>query len=145
MRKLVIAIILICSLVQAQPESDSEYWSELSSDQKVTFIKGIYTGVARSLQILNEEAARQQKRDPYWAQPFVHENSIKRLNEIYSEKIGHDFEWMVALLDAFYSNPDNSHIPVMDALHILMLHESGETTRANELLLRKQRIRFEGR
>lgn len=145
MGKLLIAITLFASLTQAQPGSDSEYWSALTSDQKVIFIKGIYTGVARSLQIMSEEGDRQKKRNPYWAQPFVHENSIERLNEFYSQRESEDYELFISLMDAFYSNPDNTHIPVMDALHIIMLHESGERTRANEILLRKQRTRFEGR
>ncbi len=66
---------------------------------------------------------------------------MARLNEFYSKRESEDYELFISLMDAFYSNPDNTHIPVMDALHIIMLHESGERTRANELLLRKQRIR----
>jgi hypothetical protein len=145
MRKLTIAMTLFVSLMQAQPGSDSVYWSNLSEDQKVVLLQGIYTGVARSLQIMSEETNRQEKRDPYWAQPFVLENSIKRLNEFYTQEAESDYKLLLSLMDAFYSNPDNSHIPVMDALHIIMLHESGEQIRANKLLLRKQRERFEGR
>ena len=67
------------------------------------------------------------------------------MNEFYSHEAESDYKLLISSMDAFYSNPDNTHIPVMDALHIIMLHESGEQIRANELLLRKQRERFEGR
>ena len=60
MRKLTIAMTLFVSLMQAQPGSDSDYWINLSEDQKVVLLQGIYTGVARSLQIMSEETNRQE-------------------------------------------------------------------------------------
>ncbi|MFQ6607894.1 MAG: hypothetical protein ACE5EE_05075 [Fidelibacterota bacterium] len=145
MKNLLMSIVLVSTILHAQPESDSEYWLSLTQEQKITFLQGIYTGITKSLQVLTEEATRQEKKDRFWSPPFVHENSIKRLNELYSEKVGQDFEWMATLVNSFYANPDNYHISIMDALQILMLHESGEISRANELLLVKQRAQLEGR
>lgn len=118
---------------------DSEFWNSLNDEEKIVFLHGAYKGLSESLQVMGKEAERQKGRDPYWVPPFVHERTARHLKEYFSDTLGFDYQTMAGLLDAFYANPDNSHIDVMSALHILMLHHDGHVRRANEMLLMKQR------
>ena len=124
---------------------DRDFWLSLGEDEKVAFVKGVYTALNTSLQILGAEAARQKSQDPYWVPPFVHQNSAHRLREFYGDPSQTDYLTIARRIDAFYSNPDNAHIDIMYALRILMLHEAGEVQRANELLLIKQKEVLKGR
>ncbi|MFQ6673771.1 MAG: hypothetical protein ACE5GH_03165 [Fidelibacterota bacterium] len=135
----------VLSILGGQTPGDSEFWHSLEQNEKVAFVQGVYTGLAQSLEILRTEGARQKHQDPYWSPPFVHEHSAQRLKEYYLKEGSFDYTQAVDLLDAFYTNPDNAHVDIMVALHILMLHQNGETRRANELLLLKQRDTLEGR
>ena len=128
-----------------QETGDRDFWQSLDENERIVFIKGVYSGLTESLRILSEEAIRQKNQDRYWVPPFVHEYSTRRLKEFYAEEIGYDYVLIAGLLDAFYSNPDNAHIPIMHALQIIILHQAGETRRANELLLIKQKEVLKGR
>lgn len=133
------AVSLPVTLYSQQAGSDSEFWHSLTSDEKIVFLQGVYKGLSESLRVMEEGAVREKSRDPYWVPPFVHERTAQHLKEYFSDTLGFDYQTMAGLLDAFYANPDNGHIDVMSALHILMLHQDGYVRRANEMLLMKQR------
>lgn len=127
------------SIVSQDLMQDSEFWNSVELEEKIAFLKGVYTGLGKSLEVMGKEAARQEDRDPHWVPPFVHERSAYLLREFFSDTLGFDYKTLADLLDVFYANPDNIHIDVMSALHILALHQNGHLRRANEMLLMKQR------
>ena len=49
--------------VSAQDGADYSFWSDLEDDKKVAFVQGYYTGLARGLKILGQEAARMRRQD----------------------------------------------------------------------------------
>ena len=71
--------------VSAQDGADYSFWSDLEDDKKVAFVQGYYTGLARGLKILGQEAARMRNQDKYWSPPFSHENSAKRISEFFTD------------------------------------------------------------
>ena len=71
--------------VSAQDGADYSFWSNLEDDKKVAFVQGYYTGLARGLIILGQEAARMRNQDKYWSPPFSHENSAKRISEFFTD------------------------------------------------------------
>ena len=71
--------------VSAQDGADYSFWSDLEDDKKVAFVQGYYTGLARGLKILGQEAARMRSQDKYWSPPFFHENSGKRISEFFTD------------------------------------------------------------
>ena len=137
-------ILLMVTVLGGQNSSESDFWQSLNDSGKVLFLQGLYTGFTESLLTLQGEAVRQKREDAYWSPPFSHENSAKRMKEYYADEMP-DHEVIAAFLDAFYSNPDNLHIELLDALHIVMLHQNGKIRRANELLLMKQMELLKGR
>ena len=130
--------------VSAQDGADYSFWSDLEDDKKVAFVQGYYTGLARGLKILGQEAARMRSQDKYWSPPFSHENSAKRISEFFTDPMP-DYSEIARMIDALYENGDNSHIKLETAIYILMLHHGGKEQRANTLLLREQKRVLKGK
>lgn len=128
-----------------QDTSGRDFWQSLDENERIVFIEGVYVGLHESLNVMNEEAVRQKNQDPYWAPPFVHSHSARRLKEYFPAEKDFDYGLIVGHLDAFYSNPDNAHIDIMYSLHVITLNQAGQTRRANELLLLKQKEVLKGR
>jgi len=147
LKEKILLLCLFCLIVSifSRDTGDSDFWQSLDEEERVIFVKGVYTGLAESQKILSEVAIQQKKQDPFWVPPFVFDYSMHRLKEYDTETIEDDYILIAKLLDAFYSNSDNAFINVMDALRILILHQTGEVRRANELLLLKQREVLKGR
>ena len=123
---------------------DYAFWSSLENDKKVSFVQGYYTGLARGMKILRQEATRMRRQDKFWSPPFSHENSAKRMSEFFTNPMP-DYAEIAGMIDALYESPDNQHTPLETAIHILMLHRGGKEQRANALLLREQKRFLKGR
>tara|TARA_Y100000590_G_scaffold430793_1_gene544858 strand:+ start:17124 stop:17582 length:459 start_codon:yes stop_codon:yes gene_type:complete len=123
---------------------DYAFWSSLEDDKKVSFVQGYYTGLARGMKILKQEATRMRRQDKFWSPPFSHENSAKRMSEFFTDPMP-EYSEIAGMVDALYESPDNHHIVLETAIHILMLHHGGEEKRANTLLLREQKRVLKGR
>ena len=130
--------------VSAQDIADYNFWSNLEDDKKVAFVQGYYTGLARGLKVLGQEAARMQNQDKYWSPPFSHENSAKRISEFFTDPMP-DYAEIARMIDALFENGDNRHIKLETVIYILMLHHGGKEQRANTLLLREQKRILKGK
>ena len=130
--------------VSAQDGADYGFWSNLEDDKKVAFVQGYYTGLARGLKILGQEASRMQSQDKYWSPPFSHENSAKRISEFFTDPMP-DYAEIARMIDALYENSDNRHIKLETAIYIIMLHHGGKENRANTILLREQKRVLKGK
>ena len=111
--------------VSAQDGADYSFWSNLEDDKKVAFVQGYYTGLARGLTILGQEAARMRNQDKYWSPPFSHENSAKRISEFFTDPMP-DYAEIARMIDALFENSDNRHIKLETVIYILMLHHGGK-------------------
>ncbi|MEE9166260.1 MAG: hypothetical protein V3U24_02185 [Candidatus Neomarinimicrobiota bacterium] len=146
MKRLLLFIVTVfISCPNGQDTSHRDFWESLDANERIAFVEGVYSGLGESLKVMNEEAMRQRKQDRFWVPPFVHEHSARTLREYFPVDQDLDYTLVAGHLDAFYSNPDNAHIAVMSALFIIMLHQAGETRRANELLLVEQKKALKGR
>ena len=130
--------------VSAQEGADYSFWSALEDDKKVAFVQGYYTGLARGLKVLGQEAARMRNQDKYWSPPFSHENSAKRISEFFTDPMP-DYAEIARMIDALFENSDNRHIKLETVIYILMLHHGGKEQRANTLLLREQKRVLKGK
>lgn len=137
-------ILFTFTFVFGQEDVDYNFWSELEHDSKVAFIQGYYMGLGRSMRILRQEASRMRRQDKFWSPPFSHENSAKRISEFFPDPMP-NYEEIPKMIDALYESPDNHHISIEMAVHILMLQYGGQEQRANSLLLREQKRLLKGR
>ena len=87
--------------VLAQDGADYSFWSDLEDDKKVAFVQGYYTGLARGLKVLGQEAARMRNQDKYWSPPFSHENSAKRISEFFTDPMP-DYAEIARMIDALF-------------------------------------------
>ena len=130
--------------VSAQDGADYGFWFNLEDDKKVAFVQGYYTGLARGLKILGQEASRMRSQDKYWSPPFSHENSAKRISEFFTDPMP-DYAEIARMINALYENSDNRHIKLETAIYIIMLHHGGKEKRANTILLREQKRILKGK
>ena len=130
--------------VSPQDGADYSFWSNLEDDKKVAFVQGYYTGLARGLKILGQEASRMRSQDKYWSPPFSHENSAKRISEFFTDPMP-DYAEIARMINALYENNDNRHIKLETAIYIIMLHHGGKENRANTILLREQKRVLKGK
>ncbi len=135
---------LVAVSVHGQDGPDHAFWSHLEDDKKVAFVQGYYTGLARGMKILGQEATRMRRQDKFWSSPFSHENSAKRMSEFFTDPMP-PYAEIARMIDALYESPDNHHIELETAIHILMLHHGGKEKRANTLLLREQKRVLRGK
>jgi hypothetical protein len=73
-----------------------------------------------------------------WVEPYYIERYYDIIDEYLSVEVGYNIEIISMHLDAFYTNSDNTNIPVLEALRIVSLHQDGERKTANSRLLRSQ-------
>ena len=142
--KVIISFIISLNFCFSEDKPDYSFWKILDENEKITFVKGYYLGLSRSLNTLKYEAARMRRQDKFWSPPFSHENSAKIMLEFFSDPMP-SYSEIVEMVDALYESSDNHKILIETSLHILMLHRSGSETKANALLLREQRKVLKGR
>jgi hypothetical protein len=74
-----------------------------------------------------------------WVRPYF----IDRYYEIIDEHISRNVEGHIDIIskamDAFYSNSDNSNIPVMEAIRIVSMVQDEKGKKANLYLLKAQK------
>lgn len=144
MTKLLPILIGLWSLLQAENFGQknvmpSEYWSQLSLEEKVSFINGVFSATSTLKKHHEHEVYRQHKHDPNWSQPYYIERFYDIVDEYHSETVGYDLRVIALHMDALYANYDNKKIPIMDALRIVSLAQDGDRSRADLKLLQAQR------
>lgn len=141
MRKVVILFIVagLTGFCSGQATAPVNYWESLSKNEKIAFVNGVYGGMARLKQDHKREVRKQYNQDPNWVQPYYINRFYDIIDEYLAEDVGYYIEIIIEHMDAFYSNYDNSNIPVIEALRIVSLAQDGETSRANLLLLQAQK------
>lgn len=136
--KIFIFIILFgLSFGQVRPPAD--YWYGLNDAEKVSFVNGAYSAASAMKMHHKHQVKEQYIGNDNWIQPYY----IDRYYEIIDEHISKDVEGNIGLIakamDAFYSNSDNTNIPVMEALRIVSMAQDGKNNKANLYLLKAQR------
>jgi len=125
--------------ITAQKTTPAEYWTKLTMGEKVAFINGAYAAGAKLKYHHQQEVRKQYKQDPNWVEPYYIERFYEIVDEHRSKKVGYHIEMIAKAMDAFYSNYDNTLIPVMEALRIVSLNQDGKREKANLYLLQAQR------
>ena len=140
MKKLYILVVLsVFSFVFSQTSTSSEFWTNYTEDEKIAFINGVYGTVAKLKAHHKAEVKKQYLHDDNWIEPYYIERFYEIANEYYSKEVGYDLKIISMHMDAFYTNSDNSNIPILEALRIVSLLQDGERRKANSRLLRSQK------
>ena len=85
-----------------------------------------------------------KRQDKFWSRSFSEEQSVKRLNEFFSDSIPTINE-IALMIDNIYSNPDNSLIDFETVLRIVVLHYNDNQLLANKIILDHQRKLLQGK
>ena len=84
------------------------------------------------------EVKKQYIHNDNWVEPYYIERFYNIADEYIAKDVGYNIKIVALHIDAFYSNSDNTRIPIMQALRIVSLIQDGESEAANLRLLRAQ-------
>ena len=131
-------ILLMTSLV-GQARTPATYWESLEMKEKTAFINGVYSAGAKLKFHHKQEVKKQFNQDPNWVEPYYIERFYEIIDEHRSRKAGYQVDVIAKALDAFYSNYDNTVIPLLEGLRIVSLAQDGQTEKADIYLLKAQK------
>ena len=143
-RKIILINLSFLCFLFSQSEIDRDTWINLNEENKLFLLKGYYLGLKKSLIIINQESNKMKRQDKFWSRSFSEEQSLKRLNEFFSDSIPTINE-IALMIDNIYSNPDNSLIDFETVLRIVVLHYNGNKLLANKIILDHQRKLLQGK
>jgi|TARA_B110000263_G_C15203684_1_gene461819 hypothetical protein len=137
-RYILIIFLFLGSLV-AQIRTPAKYWESLEMSEKIAFINGVYSAGAKFKFHHKQEVKKQFNQDPNWVEPYYIERFYNIVDEHRSKEAGYEVDVVAKGLDAFYSNYDNTAIPLLEALRIVSLTQDGKTEKADLYLLKAQK------
>jgi hypothetical protein len=137
-RYILIIFLFLGSLV-AQIRTPAKYWKSLEMSEKIAFINGVYSAGAKFKFHHKQEVKKQFNQDPNWVEPYYIERFYNIVDEHRSQEAGYEVDVVAKGLDAFYSNYDNTAIPLLEALRIVSLTQDGKTEKADLYLLKAQK------
>tara|TARA_A100001037_G_scaffold30793_2_gene24269 strand:+ start:531 stop:968 length:438 start_codon:yes stop_codon:yes gene_type:complete len=143
-RKIILINLSFLCFLFSQSEINRDTWINLNEENKLFLVKGYYLGLKKSLIIINQESNKMKRQDKFWSRSFPEEQTIKRLNEFFSDSIPTINE-ITLMIDNIYSNPDNSLIDFETVLRIVVLHYNGNQLLANKIILDHQRKLLQGK
>jgi|TARA_Y100001001_G_scaffold54621_1_gene51281 hypothetical protein len=139
MIKRIILFIFLISLVLGQKRSPAKYWESLEIKEKVAFINGVYAAGAKLKFHHKQEVKKQYNQDVNWVEPYYIERFYGIIDEHRSKDVGYQVDLIAKAMDAFYSNYDNTAIPLLESLRIVSLAQDGKTEKADLYLLKAQK------
>ena len=132
-------ISFILCLVGAQNQLSIDFWTNLSEQEKISFVNGAYGTISLLKKHHQHEVRKQYLHDKNWMQPYYIERFYDIADEYRSEEAGYNLKIIVMHMNAFYSNSDNVKIPILEAMRIVSLMQDGYRDKANIRLLQAQR------
>jgi len=139
MNKKLVFLCFCFSIVFAQKKSPASYWKSLEVNEKTAFINGVYATGAKLKYHHKQEINKQYNQNPGWVEPYFVERFYEIIDEHRSRKAGYDVSVIAKALDAFYSNYDNTQIPLLEGLRIVSLAQDDKTEKADLYLLKAQK------
>ena len=143
-KKIILFNLSFLCVLFSQSEINRDTWINLNEENKLFLVKGYYLGLKKSLTIINQESNKMKRQDKFWSRSFSEEQSVKRLNEFFSDSIPTINE-IALMIDKIYSNPDNSLIDFETVLRIVVLHYNDNQLLANKIILDHQRKLLQGK
>jgi hypothetical protein len=111
----------------------------LEIKEKVAFINGVYAAGAKLKFHHKQEVKKQYNQDVNWVEPYYIERFYGIIDEHRSKDVGYQVDLIAKAMDAFYSNYDNTAIPLLESLRIVSLAQDGKTEKADLYLLKAQK------
>ena len=139
MNSKILSIVILLSFGFSQKKIPALYWNSLETKEKISFINGVYATGAKLKYHHKQEIKKQYNQNPFWVEPYYVERFYEIIDEHRSKKAGYDVALISKALDAFYSNYDNTQIPLLEGLRIVSLAQDGKVEKADLYLLKAQK------
>ena len=138
MKRGILALVIIQTIYSQSKTIPADFWKEYSTEEKIAFINGAYGAIAKLKSHHKSEVTKQYVHNDNWIEPYYIERFYNIADEYIAKDVGYNIKIVSLHIDAFYSNSDNTKIPIMQALRIVSLIQDGESEKANLRLLRAQ-------
>ena len=138
MKRGILALVIIQTIYSQSKTSPADFWKEYSTEEKIAFINGAYGAISKLKSHHKSEVRKQYVHNDNWIEPYYIDRFYNIADEYIAEDVGYNIKIVSLHIDAFYSNSDNTKIPIMQALRIVSLMQDGESEKANLRLLRAQ-------
>ena len=134
-----VIFVLLIGIVFAQERTPADFWYSMEESEKISFVNGAYTATSAMKSHHQRQVKEQYLGNDNWVRPYY----IDRFYEIVDEHISRNVEGHIDIItkamDAFYSNSDNSNIPVIEAIRIVSMVQDEKDKKANLYLLKAQK------
>lgn len=127
------------SLLFCQTRMPVDFWNSMDFNAKVAFVNGAYSAASALKSHHQHQVDAQYKGNKNWVQPYYIDRYYEIVDEHISTAVDGNLDIIVKGMDALYSNSDNAHVPVMEALRIVSMVQDGQQQKANLYLLKAQR------
>ena len=138
MKRGILALVIIQTIYSQSKTSPADFWKEYSTEEKIAFINGAYGAISKLKSHHKSEVRKQYVHNDNWIEPYYIKRFYNIADEYIAKDVGYNIKIVSLHIDAFYSNSDNTKIPIMQALRIVSLMQDGESEKANLRLLRAQ-------
>ncbi len=135
----VFILILLISNLFSQKALPSDYWNHLNNGEKISFISGAYSAASALKTHHQRQVKEQYLGNDNWIQPYYIDRYYEIIDEHISKSVKGRIDIIAKAMDAFYSNSDHNHIPVIEAIRIVSMVQDGKNQKANLYLLKAQR------
>ena len=134
----ILTLIIIKSIYSQSKTKPADFWKNYTNQEKIAFINGAYGAIAKLKSHHKAEVRKQYVHNDNWVEPYYIERFYNVADEYIAKDVGYNIKIVALHIDAFYSNSDNTKIPIMQALRIVSLMQDGESEAANLRLLKAQ-------
>lgn len=134
-----VIFVLLIGIVFAQERTPADFWYGMEESEKVSFVNGVYTATSAMKSHHQRQVKEQYLGNDNWVRPYYIERFYEIVDEHISRNVERHIDIITKAMDAFYSNSDNSNIPVIEAIRIVSMVQDEKDKKANLYLLKAQK------
>ena len=111
----------------------------MNMEEKISFVNGVYAASSAIKSHHQHQVKEQYLGDDNWVRPYYIDRYYEIIDQHISTDVDGHLDIVAKAVDAFYSNSDNTIIPVIEAIRIVSMVQDNDNKKANLYLLKAQR------
>ena len=117
----------------------------MEAKEKLSYLAGFYAGLKSDSQVAAEAQRDHPTKNPMRTNAVAYGRYWFDRQDFMAPSLKNDFKPIAKLLDAFYTDDDNTLIVLPEAIRIAALRQEGDIERSEYYLLQQRRKTLKGR
>ena len=113
-------------------------WTKMKKEYKMYFITGYLNGLEKAENILDINVRVQKKSEFAFTEPFYIKRTREQIND-YIPNVNNRINYLVELLDIFYTDKNNLKISYSSAIRIMLARQAGDIEKSDMWLQEARR------